>query len=88
MEYIEFEFEIKNIDIQIQGLEVEIASMQLQKDRLNHEKIKLSNVYSNYMAAHYNGPAMQVEKELVDGIVPVTTNASEEVKPRRLKKND
>jgi hypothetical protein len=80
MDYTEFEFEQRNIDIQIQGLETEIAAMQLQKERLNYEKIKLSNAYNAYLNINQSN-----SNELGLELMPVE---NQEAKPRRLKKND
>lgn len=87
MDEIEYGFELKAIDIQIQHIEAQIASLQFEKERLNYQKIKFVEGYSSGIIYEPQQDVSQYT-EYVDGIEPVATEVVENFKPRRLKKND
>lgn len=75
---IEYEFQVKEMDVEIQGIEAQIARLQLEKDKYNHQKQLLAKAYIDYIKS----------QELVE--IPDEANVFEEqleeVKPRKLKK--
>lgn len=78
--FIEYEFQVKDIDIEIQTLEAQLARLQLEKDKLYHQKIMLANAYREYLTSNESLPKTQ-EVEHQEQFSEV-----EEFKPRRLKK--
>lgn len=76
IEFVEYEFQVREIDIEIQGIESQIARLQFEKDKLNHQKILLASSFRQYIDT----------KELVEPEQEELISEIEEVKPRRLKK--
>jgi len=87
MDYTEFEFEQRGIDLQIQSIETSIADLQLQKERLNYEKVKLTNAYNAYLTINQSSP-VYVDDNVVENVTTETGGEVIKVTPRRLKKND
>jgi hypothetical protein len=90
---VEYEFQVKDIDVEIQNLEAQIARLNLEKEKYIYQKILLANNYSEYlenMKRYDQGIELSKEINLMDntldnfevtGIVDGVT----QIKPRRLK---
>lgn len=78
IELIEYEFQVREIDIEIQGIESQIARLQLEKDKFNHQKILLAESFRQYINSNIQSGETETQEESISEI--------EEIKPRRLKK--
>lgn len=78
--FIEYEFQVKDIGVEIQALEAQMARLHLERDKLYHQKEMLAKAYREYLTSNEPLPKTQ-EVEYQEQLSEV-----EEFKPRRLKK--
>lgn len=90
LENVEYEFQIRGIDVEIQRIEAEIARLYFEKDQLNFQKIMLSSNYNEYIVN--KNTAFEVkESEEIKPKYTITEDNSEleekldKLKTRRLK---
>lgn len=101
LEKIEYDFQVRGVDVEIQRIEAEIARLSFEKDQLNYQKIVLSINYNEYKktveshqveteVTHNKELNVKLESTFVETKFGETefepVDEIEELKPRKLKK--
>lgn len=87
---IEYEFQLKDMDVEIQRIEAELARLNLEKEKYIYQKVLLAHNYNEYIerGERFKEMSEKDSESIPESGLIHTSQIQEEIKelkPRRLK---